>query len=90
MAGVPTTALVLAQHPDFVAVFGSSTKYVVEETRATRCKEFELSHDNTVYRVAMWKPLSPNTAGGNAVVSYAQKPLNTVSRAYASSAGQVF
>ena len=36
--------------------------------RRTRCQEFELSHEGTVYRVAVWKPLSPSAAGGNAAL----------------------
>lgn len=65
----------VAQHPDFVQVFRGEQKYVVEVARRTRCQEFELSHDGTVYRVAVWKPLSPSAAGGNAIVSYAQRPI---------------
>ena len=73
----------IANNADFKAVFSRSSaqKYVVEVGRSTRCQELELTHEGAVYRVAAWKPLSPGVAGGAAVVSYAQKPLNTARKA---------
>ena len=52
-------------------------RYMVEVGRTTKCQELELSHNNTVYRIAAWKPLSPGVAGGHAIVSYALRPLSS-------------